>query len=263
MQGEGEMAETVETVQKPIISWRQRIIEARAIVAKPWRRYRATIFQGYLLLAIIAFAILAALAHTIAYFTFDLTITKSVQTFTPIWFDILMRSISWVGFAPQVNLVMLILVLFLYLSGARWEAVMALVSAIGISAIGFLIKVLVDRPRPSSDLVHVLAQLKDFSFPSGHVLFYTAFFGFLFFLTFVLLKSSWIRVARLVIFGALVGLVGLSRIYHGQHWASDVLAAYLLGSVWLALMVRLYGWGKPRFFVHQPIAKEKGTDRAT
>jgi membrane-associated phospholipid phosphatase len=47
----------------------------------------------------------------------------------------------------------------------------------------------------------------------------------------------------------MVALIGVSRIYEGQHWASDVLAAYLLGGVWLAMSVYVYRRGKPRWFV--------------
>ena len=59
----------------------------------------------------------------------------------------------------------------------------------------------------------------------------------------------------MVVFGLLVLLIGVSRIYVGEHWASDVLGAYLLGSLTLVGILQLYRWGKPRFFVHQPIAK--------
>ena len=74
-------------------------------------------------------------------------------------------------------------------------------------------------------------------------------FGFLFFLAYTLLKNSRRRTLLFFIFGGMVALIGWSRIYEGQHWASDVLAAYLLGSVWLTLSVFFYNWGKPRFFV--------------
>ena len=100
-------------------------------------------------------------------------------------------------------------------------------------------------------------QLTDSSFPSGHVLMYTAFFGFLMFLGYTLLKPSIARAVMLVILGSLVALVGLSRIYLGDHWASDVTGAYLLGSLWLAMSIALYRWGKTRFFVRQPLAPEK------
>jgi membrane-associated phospholipid phosphatase len=60
----------------------------------------------------------------------------------------------------------------------------------------------------------------------------------------------------MVILGGMMALIGLSRVYEGQHWASDVLASYLLGSVWLAMSILIYLWGKPRFFVNQPVAKE-------
>jgi hypothetical protein len=53
---------------------------------------------------------------------------------------------------------------------------------------------------------------------------------------------------------ALIILIGISRIYLGQHWASDVLGAYLLGSLTLVAIIQLYRWGKTRFFVRQPVA---------
>jgi undecaprenyl-diphosphatase len=126
-----------------------------------------------------------------------------------------------------------------------------------IALLGSLIKLAVHRPRPAPDLVHVIQQLQDASFPSGHVLFYTVFFGFLIFLAYTLLKPSWLRTGLCGVLGALVALVGLSRIYVGDHWASDVAGAYLLGSLWLVLTIAVYRWGKPRFFVRQPLAPEK------
>jgi membrane-associated phospholipid phosphatase len=222
-----------------------------------WKRHRTLIFQGYLIGAMIIFLVLAVLAHTVAYFTFDVMITREVQEFRAGWFDALMRGLSWIGFAPQVNVIALAVFAFLWALGLKWEAVVICASTVGISILGLGIKLLVDRPRPSADLVNVISQLNDFSFPSGHVLFFTTFFGFLFFLTFTLLKKSWRRILLLVILGGMVALIGVSRIYAGQHWASDVLAAYLLGSIWLTLSVYFYGWGKPRWFV----TKQTATDR--
>ncbi len=246
----------IEAVKIPVSAWRRTIEAAGAIVEKPWRRYRATVFLTYMIAAVAVFIILAVLAKTIAYFTFDVTITRAIQSFNPGWFDALMRALTWIGFTPQAYVITLAILLFLYASGLKWETVVTLASVVGSSALGLGIKVLVDRPRPSADLVNVISQLKDYSFPSGHVLFFTTFIGFVLFLAYTLLKHAWWRTGLLVILLGMIALIGPSRIYVGQHWASDVVAAYLLGSVWLALSILIYRWGKPRFFVNQPIAKE-------
>jgi len=216
---------------------------------KPWSRRRALIFQGYLLGAVVAFFLLAVLARTVAYFAFDVTITHAIQEFSAGWFAVLLHALSWIGFAPQAYVISLAILAFLYARNLKWETVVMSASAIGVSILGIAIKLAVNRPRPSANLINVVSQLDDFSFPSGHVLYFTAFFGFLLFLVYAVLKNSWRRTMLLVIFGGMVALIGWSRIYEGQHWASDVLAAYLLGSVWLTLSIYFYHWGKPRFFV--------------
>jgi membrane-associated phospholipid phosphatase len=248
--------QSIEAVEKPVKVWRQNIAEADAIAAKPTRHYRAWVFQGYLVGAVIIFIILAVLAKTIAYFTFDVTITSALQTFHPGWFDALMYSLSWIGFTPQAGIISVLVFLFLYVSGLKWETVVSAGSFIGSTSLVQIIKSLVDRPRPAIELVHVARQLPSYSFPSGHVMYFITFLGFLMFLAYTLLKPSWWRTVLLVMLVAMIATIGISRIYEGQHWASDVVAAYLLGSVWLSLSIYIYRWGKPRFFVNQPVAKE-------
>jgi undecaprenyl-diphosphatase len=86
-------------------------------------------------------------------------------------------------------------------------------------------------------------------------MFYIVFFGFIGFLAYSLLKPSLTRSLLLLFFGSLIALVGISRVYLGEHWASDVLGSYLLGSVTLVAIIQFYLWGKTRFFVNQPVAK--------
>jgi membrane-associated phospholipid phosphatase len=248
--------QVVVAVERPVNVWRGLINRTGAIVSKPWRRYRADVFLGYMVIAVVAFVIMAVLAKTVAYFTFDVTITHAVQTFKAGWFGALMYVLSWIGFGPQAYLISLIMLLFLYISGLKWETVVSFASLILSTALGLGIKTLIDRPRPSASLVNVISQLNDYSFPSGHVLYFTTFLGFLLFLAYTLFKHSWWRTLLLIVLGVMIALIGLSRIYEGQHWASDVVAAYLLGSVLLSLSILIYRWGKPRFFVDQPVAKE-------
>jgi undecaprenyl-diphosphatase len=83
---------------------------------------------------------------------------------------------------------------------------------------------------------------------------YVTFFGFLLFLVFTLFKPVIWRFLAGVVFGALIVLVGPSRVYLGAHWASDVVGAYLLGSLCLVVAIWFYRWGKKRFYTHQPVA---------
>jgi len=231
-------------------------VNRQAIASPPARRYRAALFQTYVLVAAVAFVTLAVVAHTVAYFPIDLSITRTVQAYHGPWFARAMFWVSWIGFIPQVTVLIFAVAAALFLVGLRWEALCLLVAACG-AILGGVVKLFVYRPRPSADLIHVFAQLPSSGFPSGHTIEFTTFGGFLAFLAYTLLKPSPWRAVILSLLGALVLVMGLSRIYQGQHWFSDVMGAYLLGTLWLALTIKLYRWGKPRFFVRQPVAPEK------
>ena len=105
-------------------------------------------------------------------------------------------------------------------------------------------KELVARPRPPMLLVHVAHHLPGSSFPAGHVLNLTVFAGFLCYLTCVHLAPSWLRTALIALLVAMIALMGIARIYAGEHWPSDVLGGYLLGILWLATTVEFYRWGR-------------------
>jgi membrane-associated phospholipid phosphatase len=220
----------------------------------PVRRYQAVLFQGALVLVAGAFAVLTFLVKTMPSFAIDLQITRAIQLLNFPAFALLMELVSWPGFGPQSMIITALIVLVIYGFGLHWEAVAALVATLFSTAINLLVKDLVARPRPAADLINVVASLNDYSFPSQHVMFYLVFFGFIGFLAFSLLKPSIKRSLLMAFFGGLVVLIGVSRIYLGEHWASDVLGAYLLGSLTLVATIQFYRWGKTRFFVHQPVA---------
>ena len=228
---------------------------ARAATAPPpVRRYRAVLFQLSLVMITAAFAILTFLVKTTPSFPIDLQITRGIQQISiPLFYE-LMVVVSWPGFGPQSMIITALIVLMIYGFGLHWEAMTALIAAAFSTAVNVLVKDLIQRPRPTIAAVHVLDALNSYSFPSGHVMFYLSFFGFLWFLAFSLLKPSVKRGLLLVFFGGLVILIGISRIYVGEHWASDVLGSYLLGTLTLVAIIQLYRWGKTRFFIRQPVA---------
>jgi len=209
------------------------------------------LFQLALVLVAGAFGVLTFLVKTMPSFAIDLQITRGIQSINIPLFYGLMVALSWPGFGPQSVIITVLIILMINGFGLHWEAIMALIAAVFSTAINVLVKDLIQRPRPTAALVHVLDTLNSYSFPSGHVMFYLGFFGFIWFLAFSLLKPSLKRGLLLVFFGGLVLLIGISRIYVGEHWTSDVLGAYLLGSLTLVAIIQFYRWGKTRFFVHQ------------
>lgn len=226
-------------------------------MSRPKRQYRRFLFQVSLFAAIGAFAVLTFMVKTIPSFPIDLELARALQSInSPIFAD-LMNLISWPGFSPQSFIMSALIVVIIYLFGLQWEAITALVAALLPPLTNAIVKDFIRRPRPPVDLVQVFRILDSYSFPSGHVMFYVGFFGFLWFLVYTLLKHSLIRTLLLIFLGSLIGLVGISRIYLGQHWPSDVLGAYLLGSLTLVAILQFYRWGKRRFFVHQPVAAEQ------
>ncbi len=231
--------------------------ELREFLVSPEERHlRLVAFHWYIFIAIVLFLSLAVLARFIPYFSFDLYITKEFQEQNSAFLFPLFFLVSWIGYLPQFPVIILFCSLFIFLLGLRWEGLVTCIAGFGSALVAVLTKEVINRPRPTVDLVTVLQNLSDTSFPSGHVLTYTAFFGFMWVLSYILIKNSLLRKILLIIFSLIVILIGPSRIFLGAHWASDVFGGYLLGSIYLLLVVYFYRWGKSRFFTQQPIARK-------
>ena len=103
-------------------------------------------------------------------------------------------------------------------------------------------KATVQRQRPLAPVVRVaVAPLGGSSFPSGHVLTYVGWYGFLAHLAAVHLDEPVVRRSVVASLLGLIALVGPSRVEQGHHWATDVLASYLLGLAYLTVVIELYG----------------------
>src|SRR5262245_62058770 len=183
---------------------------------------------------------LFAAAAVAAFFFGDLRITQFLQRFDNPYFHWLMVAVSWPGYQGRQWIVAVCVAALLLRFRLRVEAACLLISLGSGMLLATVIKLIVARPRPSPDLVEVYLRHSTLSFPSGHVVSYMTLFGFLFYLVHTLMPRSALRSALLIILSVLIGLVGLSRVYLGAHWASDALAGYGFGLLWLALMIHLY-----------------------
>jgi membrane-associated phospholipid phosphatase len=201
----------------------------------------------YVLVALVmataaAFAILALAAHVTPYFEVDLELARALQSLKNPALDFVAAWIGWPGFPPQSNVLFGSLIVILAVRGHIVAAMAQLLAAGGSASLWFGIAPLVNRPRPSPELVHVSAELPPGSFPSGHVLNLTAGLGFAWYLAFTLLPPSALRTIVLWLVSIYLVLLGVARVYEGQHWPSDVLGGYLLGALWLWLCITIYRW---------------------
>jgi membrane-associated phospholipid phosphatase len=122
--------------------------------------------------------------------------------------------------------------------GGRSSEGVAAAGALVIMVLCPILQIPIDRSRPPADLLGLDEQIGGLSFPSGHAYQSFVLFGFLIYLAAILISKTWLRRSVQAFLAFLILAIGVSRVYLGAHWPSDVLGAYLLGGSFLALLLR-------------------------
>lgn len=135
-----------------------------------------------------------------------------------------------------VVLIMLVLVsaVFLWLTDHRWSVYILLVGMIGGKLLNTLLKAAFDRTRPS--VVDWVYEVTSPSFPSGHAMGAFITYGTVAYLVARLEPTPTLRHATWFLASVIILAIGLSRVYLGVHYPSDVLAGFLAGFAWLAFV---------------------------
>ena len=199
------------------------------------------------LAAFVAMALLAASNDT---FAGDLWAARQLQSIES---AIVATPLDWTEDLAQSPLVMIVagLAALAFLLAKRGEAAVLMVGTQVASAVVPVLKVAIERPRPSPDLVSVSSAPADFSFPSGHSFSAMLTFGMLLYLVSVHVRPAVPRAALQAACVWVVVATGVERVYAGHHWPSDVLGGFLAGGLFLALFVWLHashvlGWLRGR-----------------
>ena len=210
------------------------IIPGRSSKTSPFRWP----FLVFGLLAMALFAVDTVAAHNVQYLPFDVPFERFIQSIN--WGPLVQvfTALDWVeGTKQQLVAVAGILLV----AAVNWRAVPLMLFGAASGVIYTITATLIDRPRPSDELVHVIRHTGASSYPSGHVAF---FCWFLILLILCLLAGRvprmWVTVAWIAA-AAILLLVAIGRIYIGEHWPSDILGGLFLGLGWtsLGLSIRL------------------------
>ncbi|MHB8598234.1 MAG: phosphatase PAP2 family protein [Ktedonobacteraceae bacterium] len=227
----------------------------------PWYHAskRAYTLIGIDAIVLVLFALLAWWVHIHPVLAIDVTITRDFQTNQNLGLKDLMFAVSWLGFQFILfTAIIVVTAIIFWILHLRLEAIIILAVNVASTLLNGLVKVIVARPRPSPHLVDVLYAVTGQSFPSGHVMAYMAYFGLLFSFGIILFRRDrWWHYLFLIIPAAFVVLIGPSRIYLGDHWATDVLGAYLISIALLSISLFIYLKLKERGVLSTPLEKGK------
>lgn len=149
------------------------------------------------------------------------------------WLTPIMEGFS--ALATPVVLITLLLTVAALAPGARPGWCCALNLALSTVA-NLVLKALVARPRPEG---FRLAQASGFSFPSGHSMAAMAFFGLIIWFVWRYERNPRMRAGFTAAFSFIILMIGVSRVYLGVHYASDVVGGFCAALIWLALYTRM------------------------
>ena len=132
--------------------------------------------------------------------------------------------------------VILLTVIFCILINNKKISFTILLNVVIATILNILLKNIIQRPRP--DDFRLISET-GYSFPSGHSMVSMAFYGFLIYLSIKYLKNRKLKVILITSLSILIILIGISRIYLGVHYTSDVIAGFLISACYLIVYTSL------------------------
>lgn len=169
---------------------------------------------------------------------FDNSVTDYVTSFRTPGLNSFFQFVTDLGDVYAYLVATTLAALFFFFKLKNKKFILQLLGVLILSALANIgLKRAFDRARPTIEHLVVVETL---SYPSGHAMSAMAFYGFLIYLVFKIKMQRWLRILLTIVFAALIFLIGLSRIYLGVHFPSDVLGGFIAGLIWVAFCVVLF-----------------------
>jgi membrane-associated phospholipid phosphatase len=149
--------------------------------------------------------------------------------------DDIMVEITTLGSGIVLIMIVAVASVFLWQTHHKWSVYLLLLGTLGAKLFNSMLKLHFDRPRPS--IVEGITEVHSLSFPSGHAMSSMAVYGCVAYLVGRLEPKPSLKHTVWIVAGLVIALIGISRMYLGVHYPSDVIAGFLGGMAWLGFVV--------------------------
>lgn len=137
------------------------------------------------------------------------------------------------NFGGAIFLSIATVMLFLFIKNKK-IGLLIISNIVIITILNQLLKRILQRPRPTEFRI---VEETGYSFPSGHSMVSMAFYGYLIYLIYRYIKNKYVKWTLITILSILICLIGISRIYLGVHYTSDVLGGFLISISYLVIYI--------------------------
>lgn len=170
--------------------------------------------------------------------SFDNDIISKVQSNISDKLTSIMLVITFFGSVKGVAIISVIAIIILFITRHRLMCLfLALTIGLGAGVFNKILKLYFKRERPD---IQPIIQEHGYSFPSGHSMGSMILYGCLAFVLFKVYKHKWAKLCGAIIGIIMILIVGISRIYLGVHYPSDVVGGYIAGAFWLIICFNTY-----------------------
>jgi membrane-associated phospholipid phosphatase len=224
----------------------QIVLNLRTLLREKFHQYNEQLpFLIMIILALIIvvgginlFVDLTNTLHTDALAEYDRRITDFVISYRTPGLNKFFQFITEVGDLNGYIVLTALCAILFWIVFKNWRFVLEIVFVLAISGLANVaLKQVINRARPDAEHLVSVATL---SYPSGHAMSAIAFYGFLIYLFYNFKLNVWVKTLTILILGLLILAIGISRIYLGVHYPSDIAGGYIAGFIWVIFCIVLF-----------------------
>ncbi len=139
------------------------------------------------------------------------------------------------NFGDTIGLISITLIAIILIKNKKIKLLVPINLAV-IFLINQILKNILKRTRPIG--INII-NVSGYSFPSGHSMVSMAFYGYLIYIIYKTVKNKPLKIISMLFLSSLIILIGISRIYLGVHYTSDVLSGFLISIVYLIIFIKI------------------------